>query len=449
MIMRNYKCLLIRFNRLYSLLLYLCFFCYSVNAFSSVESPTGYFSKGMNSAQWESVSAYCQSIVPSGWSSNGNVTYNNTSGWIYSGSLAGGHEGYQPPGSSEFGCNIKNDETGQIINGYGDHLYLYNYCLLGEVLNNPNTSGYLSCETCPSGFIDQGGQCVPGTPPPDCPSAGTKAAASLGWITTGDVSTGLSVADSLCTNNSPTGDLCQARCDSGVVARNSVTGESRLECSSYTFTGSLCVPTDKSAVLSPVPDIGENGNGGVPPKNPEDCPPGTGFAQINNINSCLPSGSEYTSGSSTSTDTTTQTTKTSITTINPDGTTTTTTTTNVTNVSTGGTIGSGTTSSTGSMNKADGGGTGKNSNQDDVGPVPLVDTSLPEEGNFTVRTIPTPVFDTQLFNVSGSCPEPITYDVMGKTFSIDFQPICDYAPIVRGIMLLLAAVVSIRMVVTK
>lgn len=322
--------------------------------------------------------------------------------------------------------------------------YEYGWC--GSWPSGTDGGQWFQRQLCPSSsfqIVNESMICGEGPLESECPAAGTQAAASAGWITTGNVSSSLSVSSSLCTNNSPSGDLCQATCNSGVVARNSVTGESRLECSSYTFTGNQCVPSDVSSVASPTPEIGVNGNNNAPPNNPEDCPPGTGFAQINNTKTCLPGGSEYTDGSTVKTDTTTTTTKTTTTTINSDGTTTSTTTINVTNPE-GGIIGSGTLTSTSGIDQA-GSDKGK---EFDPGPVPIIDTSLPEEGTIPTTTFTNPVFNTNLFQVAGACPAPIAFEAMGQSFSIEFDPICDLSPIIRGIILMLAAIIAIRVVVT-
>lgn len=427
--MGNLKCLLIRCNRSFWLLLSSLCISFSVNA--GTEPESGYFRTG---------TSYPPSSDPV--TACGNFSYVNAAGTTSAGevgvTVVGSNTVRTYAGGSKYGCTTSPGGTNFTF------VYSADWC--------PSAGGYeihngrMTCGKCDLGYTWNGTECIQDQQP-SCPSAGTKSTEAEGFLATSSISSELHISQTLCNSNAPNGATnCQVSCNDGVVTKSNVTGNSSGACFSFSYTGQPCASGDVAASSVENPQVGVNGNNGSAPNSPSDCPPGTGFAQINNTKTCLPSGSEYTGDQTTKTDTTTKTTQTSVITVNPDGTTTTTTTTNVTNISTGGTIGSETTTSKGGINTD---GTNKNSDKNDAGPVPILDTSLPQEGDFVVKTYNVPVFDTTIFNTSYSCPEPITYDVLGKTFTIDFQPICDYAPIVRGIMLLLAAVVSIRMVVSK
>lgn len=163
---------------------------------------------------------------------------------------------------------------------------------------------------------------------------------------------------------------------------------------------------------------------------------------------CLQGGTKYDSGSTTSTLSSGGSVSTSsTTTINKDGTTTTTTTTIYKDAG-GNVTGTDVSVSGGSVNQTDGNKPG-NDKPLNLGPAPTFDGTLPNDPTFNIKTITNPTLSTSIFDVSASCPEPLTFEAMGRSFEITFQPICDLADIIRGIILMMSAIVAIRAVVTK
>ena len=58
----------------------------------------------------------------------------------------------------------------------------------------------------------------------------------------------------------------------------------------------------------------------------------------------------------------------------------------------------------------------------------------------TVNLSDTSKLDTSGFGFSTSCPfQPVTFSIMGKAATISFQPVCDYGPWMRGLVLAFAA----------
>lgn len=108
---------------------------------------------------------------------------------------------------------------------------------------------------------------------------------------------------------------------------------------------------------------------------------------------------------------------------------------------------SGTTTGTDGINQA--GNNGQGGEKLNLGDAPVFDQSLPTETNFNIKAQGNPVFSTEIFATTASCPAPITFSAMGKDFNIDFSPICALADIIRGIVLMLSAIVAMRAVVTK
>lgn len=318
-----------------------------------------------------------------------------------------------------------------------DHAFVYSgpYCEQGK---GPS-GGH--CTECPPGTTDIGGVCQ--EPLPECPSAGS----SVGHpLITGDITGSASIAGTgVCISNpnapGTPGAVCGAQCSSGAVSADPVTGMSQMYCQSASFTGGSCSGGSVAAAdPGPDPDFGEA-------KEPEGgCPPGTVSGQINDLDVCLPSGStvdaevkKVSQGDKTLTTNKVQT-------VNSDGTVTTefvntfddgntkTVSTTVTNDGIG--IGN------------DAGSNGGKDGSEDM-PIPDMDTSLGGFEMLPTRVPDNPVFSTSIISTSASCPPPITFTVMDIDLSIDFEPICDLAPMIRAIMLILAGMVALRVVVSK
>lgn len=286
-----------------------------------------------------------------------------------------------------------------------------------------NTSIAFSSGVCPPDYSLVNGVC---TCDAACPQAGSFFGSAE---VSGSGSTG-------CSNNCAisSGGSCIASTDpiTGITSSN--------WCSNWTYTGGSCTGDD--ATQADAPDGVPSENGGRPTK-PSDCPPQTGYAEINGVASCLPSGSTYGSGSATSTDSATgNTTQINTTTvINSDGSRTTTTITNVYD-SGGGLL------STNTATQTDGQvGDGKGKEDQSFGDAPTFDDTLPGESTFDIKTQSGQTLSTEIFSVSASCPAPIVFEALGQEFSIGFQPVCDLAHIIRGIILMLAAIAAIRIIV--
>ncbi len=286
--------------------------------------------------------------------------------------------------------------------------------------------------SCPDGYVNTGTQC---TCEEACPESGSFFGS--GFVE-GSGSSG-------CSNN------CSISSGGSCISSNDpITGTVTSNwCSGWTFTGSSCSGDDVTGANAPEGVPSENGGR---PTKPSDCPPQTGYAEVNGIASCLPSSSTYTGGSSTSTDSVTgnTTTTNTTTTINSDGGRSTTTTTNVYD-SGGNLISSGSTTQTGSSIGDGSGSIGPinvNVPELDFGSAPNFDDTLPGESNFDIKTQTGQTLSTEIFSVAASCPAPIEFEAMGQQFSITFQPICDLADIIRGIILMLSAIAAIRIIVT-
>lgn len=305
-------------------------------------------------------------------------------------------------------------------------------------------------DICPypgSGYTIISGRMACGTGPivVPCPTAGTKSSGgfSVSVASTSGSSNVFNCADS-------SGTSCAASCNSGIASYDSNTGMTNVYCSSVTYSGSNCATSDtKGTSTGSVPSTNTVAPVNNPPKSITDCPAGSGFAQINNTGMCLAGGTKVDGatnttsisggGSTTSTDQTT---------INKDGTTTTTRTTTTRDA--GGTVtGTSTYTFSGGIDQSSGNGNGGNDKPLNLGPAPAFDGTLPNDPTFNIKTVTNPTLSTSLFGVSASCPAPITFSALGRSFEISFQPICDLADIIRGIILMLSAIVAIRAVVTK
>ncbi|MDR4513154.1 virulence factor TspB C-terminal domain-related protein [Nitrosomonas sp.] len=274
---------------------------------------------------------------------------------------------------------------------------------------------------CQSGYTLQEGMCVPDNC--ECPQSGS-------FLGAGSATGGTSSACSGGCGISSGGDC--------INSYDPITQQvTNTWCSGWSFTGQTCT-NNTFAGGNPTDPTNTN------PTGPSDCPPQTGYAEVNGVSMCLPGGSTYTGGSTTTTDNITgdTTTTTNVTTINSDGSSSTTT--NTTTVNGSGTV-------TGDQTTVTEGGKvgdGKDRQEIDLGDAPTFNEELPEEQNFEILSVPNATITTDIFGITASCPPPIEFSAMGQDFIIDIQPLCDLAPVIRGIILLLASIVSIRVLVT-
>ena len=331
-------------------------------------------------------------------------------------------------------------------------LYYYVGADIGDCKNTSNqvVTSINQGEVCPiSGqYVLSNGHmyCGTGDPEPVCPAAGTKKTSPLAL---GGLSGQQGISANMCAGTS--GGDCGIKCSSGIASYNDVSGQSSVYCDTYEFTGAACTNTSLVASsVSSVPTANQATPVNTPPKSKADCPGGSGFAEVNNVGMCLPSGTQYSSGNSTTSSSTGSVTSTSTTTINNNGTATTTTI-NTYKDAAGNITYSGTGTQTGSTNLADGTGINgqKGTNPTDLGTAPTFDNTLPGEGAFTPKVQSNPIISTTIFNSSSSCPAPIEFSAMNQAFTISFQPICDLSDIIRGIVLLLSGIVAMRAVVSN
>lgn len=426
--MRTTSCYSTLYRALLWLLPFLFFLSSSVNAASI--APYGYLNTlGLQ----DSLESYCQSIIVAPHQF-GDVSSSPVSSVVTS--SAGGYIHYSTPGSGTYNLCLTTTNA-----SYGYGTYYGQFCRISDGYSY--TGGQLKCEVCPPGYSDVGGTCQ--QPPPECPSSG----ASVGHtLITGDITGSASIAGTeLCISNpdhpSTPGAVCGVQCNSGAVSVDPVSGISQMYCQSASFTGSTCTGGSVAgADPGPDPDFGEQ-------KEPSgNCPPGTASGQINDLDVCLPSGStvsndvkKTTQGNKTLTTTKNQT-------VNPDGSVTTT----ITNIYNDGTSSTSSTTTT-TDDKINAGGNDSSNNGGKDGsedmPIPDMDTSLGGFEALPTRVPDNPVFSTSIISTSATCPPPITFTVMDVDLSIDFEPICDLAPMIRAIMLILAGLVALRVVVSK
>jgi hypothetical protein len=294
---------------------------------------------------------------------------------------------------------------------------------------------------CADGYSLVNGMCTQPCADP-CPAAGTKKNAT---VALSGIAGQAGIGVSMCADSGSSS--CGMTCTSGIASYNDVSGQSSVYCESYTFTGSGCpANTPTAAPVSAVPTQNQATPVNNPPKSKQDCPGGSGFAEVNNVGMCLPSGTQVSGASTTQTSTGGgSVTSTSTTTVNSNGTNTTTTTTTYKD-SQGNVTYSGTGTATDGINQAGVPGQGDKPN---LGDAPTFDPTLPQEATFNIKAQGNPVFSTEIFQTSASCPPDITYSVMGKDLSISFSSLCAFADVIRGIILMLSALVSMRVVVTQ
>ena len=332
-----------------------------------------------------------------------------------------------------------------------DGLWVYGFVggemgACGWVQGNTSGPGVVQYETCPYPGETQivGGhmQCGTGPLEPDCPTAGTKKNSS---VAVSGISGQQGIGGSLCADSG--GSSCGIKCNSGIASYNDTSGQSSVYCDSYEFTGSGCTSAPVAAPVTSVPATNQATPINSPPKSKQDCPGGSGFAEVNNVGMCLPSGTSYSGGATTTTSSTGSVTSTSTTVINKGGTSTTTTV-NTYKDAAGNTTYEGTSTTSGSINQAAGGGTGQG-DKPSFGDAPTFDPTLPQESTFTIKAQGNPVFSTEIFQSSASCPAPIVFSAMNQEFSIDFAAVCSYADMIRGMVLLISAIAAMRIVTTS
>lgn len=310
----------------------------------------------------------------------------------------------------------------------------------GVVFYASNSSRLPACAT---GYTENNGMCVPDGCT-NCPSSGTSKNQT---VALGGISGQQGIGASMCADSG--GSECGVTCTSGIASYNEIADQSHVYCESYEFTGSACTNTSNMATpVSAVPSANQATPLNNPPKSRQDCPGGSGFAEVNNVGMCLPSGSQVSGGSTTQSSSGGSVTTSSVTTINSTGTNTTTTTTTYKDAS-GNVTYSGTGVSNSGINQAAaGGGTGQG-DKPSLGDAPTFDQTLPQEATFNIKAQGNPVFSTEIFQAAASCPAPIPFTAMGQEFSIDFVTVCSFADVIRGMILLLSAVASLRIVTTS
>lgn len=388
------------------------FFSSSVYAF--VPAPVGYFSGATGNTVYSSASSLCTAAGYAQITGPFNQTVSTGPN-----SYGGDKMVFVEVGFEYGWCVVNSGSTN------GPQFYQYSYCPSSGTTQVVN--GHMQCE---------------GDPPPDCPTAGT---AKKDSIALSGISGQQGISAGMCAGTS--GGDCGITCKSGIATYNDVSGQSSVYCESYEYTGSAC--TTPSLVATPVSSVPTQNQAtpvNSPPKSKQDCPGGSGFAEVNNVGMCLPSGTNVTGAATTQTSTGGgSVSSTSTTTVNSNGTNTTTTTTTYKDAQ-GNVTYSGTGTATDGINQAGVPGQGDKPN---LGDAPTFDPTLPQEATFNIKAQGNPVFSTEIFQTSASCPPDITYSVMGKDLSISFSSLCAYADVLRGIILMLSALVSMRVVVTS
>ncbi len=299
-----------------------------------------------------------------------------------------------------------------------------------------------SCASCPPGYTNIGGVCQVA---PTCPAAGTKRVPTLaggGFF----VSFSSGVLDTGMSGSTYCSDGCAGKCTAGFTGPNPVASGYAAVCTELTMTGGDCPGTsppmnmqlENPLEVEPETDPDADGK----PEGPNDCPPGTGYAEINGKSSCLPSGTSGTGSSTTQTGSGGDTSNSeSEWEILPGGQTQTTTT---TTSSSGGNTSTTTTTNTPGINGVDG-KDGKDAKDIDFGPPPTFDTSLPAEDGLPVGPELQPFTpDFNMFGGGFTCPAPIPVDVLGVVTEFSFQPACDIAPAIKSLFLIVCSAFSIR-----
>lgn len=428
-------CLLTRFRVLFLLLPFSFFLSLSVSAAST--APYLYIStfEGSSPSVFTDLQSACDAHVPPDYSffqarPNHDTVGNTSVGDYY---IAANYD------TGSVARCVYSNTGGSFIS----RIFFYGPTCSGSF---PTTQGGVKvCASCPDGFVDQGGVCT--NAPPDCPALGTSVGHTL---ITGDITGTASIAGTgVCISNpsggGAPGAVCGVQCSSGAVSVDPVTGVSQMYCQAASFTGGTCTPSSVAAAdPGPDPDFGAA-------KTPEGgCPSGTVPGQVNNLDVCLPSGSTVQDDAvkkTTQGDKVLTTKKSQV--VNPDGSVTTT----ITNIFNDGgveTVSSTVTSDSVPSVGASGSGDSKGvkDGSEDM-PIPDMDTSLSDFDVMPVRVPDNPVFSTSIIPSSGTCPPPISFSVMDIDLEIDFEPICEFAPMIRAIMLILAAFVALRVVVSK
>lgn len=388
---------------------------YSLNSFASTAPDNVYLGAGQDNS---SSSGLCTSLGYTYFTGGFHQTVNPGAYFV------GGKGYYHTYNGAEFGwCTNFQGST------QGIQIYQADFC--------PDD---------PSGYTMIGGRMYCGTgayvPPDPCPASGTKKNAT---VALSGIAGHAGIGVSMCADSGSTS--CGMTCTSGIASYNDVSGQSSVYCESYTFTGSGCpANTPTAAPVSAVPTQNQATPVNNPPKSKQDCPGGSGFAEVNNVGMCLPSGTQVSGASTTQTSTGGgSVTSTSTTTVNSNGTNTTTTTTTYKDAS-GHVTYSGSGTSTDGINQAGIPGQG---DKPSLGDAPTFDPTLPQEATFNIKAQGNPVFSTEIFQSTASCPPDIVFTAMNQEFNISFSSICAFADVIRGIILMLSAIASMRVVVSQ
>lgn len=318
----------------------------------------------------------------------------------------------------------------------------------GAGVAHTGASPNMQCAACPAPYVEVNGACVPA---PICPKAGAvtyPTALDGGFFVAagaGPYETGPN-GSSFCLPHN--GGLCEVKCATGMVGPNPIASGEVAVCTSLTATGSACSPAtmpEMKVELNPLAVEPETGPG-TEPNSPSDCPPGTGFAQVNNQKMCLPSGTVGSGASSSSSSSDGGSTKSESTwEIGADGTVTTTNQTTV-NLGDGSSLSSSSSSKSG-MDGAD----GKDAPPLDFGPPPSFDDSAVAGLDDAALPVGAPLApfqaDLGLFGGGGACPAPITFEAMGVGFEIPFDGICQFSGMIRALFILSAVFISLRVLV--
>lgn len=400
--------------KVFSSLLLCWFVSFSLNSFASTQPITAWFGGG--SYNGSSSQSLCTSL-----------------GYTY---FTGGFHQTVNPGAF-------------YVSGQG-YFHTFNGAEFGWCTNfqgSTNGMQVYEADKCPDdglGYVMLGGRMKCGSGPlqDDCPAAGTKKSQN---VAVSGLSGQQGIGASMCADSGNT--TCAMTCNSGIASYNEVSGQSSVYCESYTFSGSQC--SNNAPVASAVTDVPTQNQAtpvNNPPKSKQDCPGGSGFAEVNNKGMCLPGGTTVTGQSTTQTSTGGgSVSTTSTTTVNNNGTNSTTTITTYKDAN-GIVTYSGTGISTDGINQA---GTQGNNEKPNLGDAPTFDSTLPSEATFNIKAQGNPVFSTEIFQTTASCPPDINYSVMGRDLSISFSSLCAFADVIRGIILMLSALVSMRVVVTQ
>lgn len=484
----------------------LCSSClfFSADSFA-VGAPTTYADSHWNWAP--SHTTPLASCIASDARSVSTSTLSST--WV--GTFTRTHDGlvyyFKAISGSRYSClNSNGISFFNVNNQFQYPTYLVAYCLNSYPTG---TSPNYSCPTCPVGTQDINGFCVyppppPEPPPPDPCLVDKDKISTPAFGNHYFASSGYPFADKPvgCFNSCKHSVLYFFSGPNPIASGYFLVGSTIKNLGSSCDTGDLTVtiiPTANIPTVPPETDPDADGE----PSGPSDCPPGTGFGQVNNKNMCLPAGTSgdgptTTTTSSAPTTTTTNdpvtnapvttTTTTPVTTTknttwtitaggSPTYTTTTTSsngpttkvttttdpvtgqpvnTTTTTPATGGSSLTTTTTSAPGSAGVGSGGsgsgasGSGGSGDGEGVnfGPAPV--WSDPGNGgavtDMTVGGLPEINWHQTYLPEGGACAlNDIPLEVMGVSVTIPLSQACPYFPIVYGLVVFMSVLASIRL----